>query len=905
MVGLNLTAIEEFLNQDKKMIENIDTKSNVYEFLNKKEEIIDKTHNSDIIYGRMDEIEGIGQSLEARVVKWFRKTAKESFPILDTALDYFELSVLETILRYFDRKVKEVKVGWEEMVNVATKQPVIFASNHETETEHLYLARACCPTRDLEYFKFFKFLNLKGVAKKRYVPIFFAKYQLFNMPIIGSLFASTAFPIERELKDSKSIELGSEFLQKGNNILIYPEGTRNLHAREKPKSGIIRLAIQNKVPIIPIGHVGLWELTKGQFIPSKEGYWYCEFGKPIYYDKYYDQEVDYTVLRDLTNELMDEIERLKERGRKAIIKLNEDNDEEIYSKGTINDVVIHKFKKMPKVPNNIIDSNYRRFIKRATKIPYIGEKIDSLAHLLIRMSSEFIINPLNFDLQVNGKHHLEVPGVRPAILVSNHESFFDIFTYGLKLAPPDQINYRGYLNRAHRVWFMMKKELAEIPIISSWTLSAGGFPVARGEGDWEAMRVAKELVRRDRSPVIFPQQTTYPEIDVNQAKTGAVRLAIDMKRPIIPISIKGSHDAMKHGILKVFFPPKAFPIEVNIGEPIYYDKYYDTEPSYEVLKELTTELMTKIKYLRENGTEYRPDLPGGDVISPLDRVFKRVGKIFNLPRPMGDLTKTSPIEKTLNKITDSLGISSTEREGEKKKEAGVKLSPIDVQLQKLKKQGEKLGLYPYLDDIFYTTAKRSLDLVLNNLYDFSVHGAENIPVKEDVGVILLSQSGSKLDFVVGSCIIPEKVHFMIDAKTYKTPVVSTLLQSLGFFRQTESETDFEPLLHIKSLLQSKKIVGVFAEGKNRERLIKTYAAIAKMAIEGKPTVIVPMAIVGTETPFPPVKVIANIGKPIGPLTRKHKKREIRYELGEGLYQMINDLKSEAYEMRYTRKFRMF
>jgi len=84
--------------------------------------------------------------------------------------------------------------------------------------------------------------------------------------------------------------------------------------------------------------------------------------------------------------------------------------------------------------------------------------------------------------------------VRPAVIASNHESFFDIFAYGLKLAPPDQINYTGYLNRAHRVWFMMKQELAQIPIVSSWTLSAGGFPVARGESDMEAMTVARELI---------------------------------------------------------------------------------------------------------------------------------------------------------------------------------------------------------------------------------------------------------------------------------------------------------------------------------------------------------------------------------------------------------------------------
>ena len=94
-----MTAVEEFLNGKKKVLENIDEKSAMYDFLTKHgNKIIDKTHNSDIIYDRIEEIEGIGGSIESRVIKWFRKTTKETFPVLDHALDYFEISVLETIL---------------------------------------------------------------------------------------------------------------------------------------------------------------------------------------------------------------------------------------------------------------------------------------------------------------------------------------------------------------------------------------------------------------------------------------------------------------------------------------------------------------------------------------------------------------------------------------------------------------------------------------------------------------------------------------------------------------------------------------------------------------------------------------------------------------------------------------
>ncbi|MFX1450948.1 MAG: lysophospholipid acyltransferase family protein [Promethearchaeota archaeon] len=868
----------------------------VEEFFNGKYKISDQVHNSQIIIERMEEIDGTSKFPIDILDRRIKKTSIKTLPVFDTFLDFFQISVLETILRFFDLRVKELIVGRERIPDKA----VIFAPNHETETEHLYLARACCPRRDLNYpFRLLNFLNLKSVAKKKHVPIFFAKYQLFNIPIVSTLFSSTAFPVEREIKDTRSLELGSRFLQRGSNILIYPEGTRNLEKKQKPKSGAVRLAIENKAPIIPVGHVGLWELTKGSFVPSKKGYWYCEFGEPIYYDKYYDQKIDYLLLRKLTDELMDEIEKLKENGRRKIRELNEIKDNKEYS-GTLNQAVVYKFNKLNKVPDNPIDSFYRYFINLTSQIPIIGDRIDAFLHFLVRLGVDTLINPLTFDVKINGKENLE--GVRPAVICSNHESFLEIGLYGLYLIAPEMSNYYGYLfpgknyDINEKTWFMMKRELAEMPIVSSWTLTAGGFPVRRGEKDKEAMRVAEELIKRNRNVVIFPQQTTFPEIDVDSEwiKTGGVRLAIDTKRPIVPVAIKGSHDAMKRGVLQLLFPPKAFPIEINIGKPIYYNQYYDKEITYDELKTLTRDLMVKIKDLREKKIiEYKEN--SSNIHSPVDWIFKSIGRLVGLPRKeLQDSTRKIPFEDVVNKITDSAGITSTVSKEEKSKEP-VSLNIIDSYLLRLKKQGEKLGLFPFLDDLFYSFTKRSLELFVKNLYDFKVEGIENIPTDKEVGVILLSQSGSKLDFVIGSCIIPEKVHFMIDTKTYKMPVVSTILQSLGFFRQSVSKVDFGPLLQVRDLLKNKKVVGIFPEIKGKEGLTKYIAGILKMAIDGKPTVIVPLAIKGTDTPFPPVNINVTIGKPIGPI--KRMKREERYELAEKIYDVIKNLKTQAYKMR--------
>ncbi|MFX1295796.1 MAG: lysophospholipid acyltransferase family protein [Promethearchaeota archaeon] len=866
------------------------------EFLSIKREKPAIIHNSQIIIERLEEIEGTSQNPIDVGLRWLRKQSYKRYPFLDTVIDFASILFLETVLRIFDFRVKEIFEGRDKIPDT----PVIFATNHETETEHLYLARACVSTRDLDYFKFLKPLNFKGIANKSKVPIFFAKYQLFNLPLIGSVLASTAFPVERELRDVKSMEIGSLFLQQGSNIIIYPEGTRNLEAQVKAKSGVIRLAIQNKVPIIPIGHVGLFDITKGKFIPQKKGIWYCTFGDPINYEEYYDKDLSYEELRILTQELMDKIKELKAHGRSKIEEI-EESERKSLSNLSIMEIVVNRFEKLEKKPKNPFDLIYRKVVNAYSKIPMIGKYLDAFTHLGIRIGTDLLINPLTFDINIRGREN--IVKTKPAIVVSNHESFLDILIYALKFVPDQLMCYHGYFTPSdhhdvnEKIWFVMKKELAEVPLVSSFVLSAGGFPIARGEKDKDALPIANELLKKKRVVVFFPQQTTHSTIDIDSGKTGAIRLAIETGLPIVPVSMKGSYAAMQKGIWNLLVPPKGYPIEVNIGKPIYYNKYQGKELKKDDYQKLMRELMIKIKKMRDGVEvpEFNPEYDGENSKPPLTKLLERIGKLFKLPRKeLQEVKKESFISKAINKLTDAIGITSTEKiEGGPKKFA--KLSPIDSALLKLKKRGEKYGLFPWLDNVFYKLAKNAVELLVNGLYDFKINGREKIPMNKETGVIFLTQSKTQLDLVIGNALIPEKVHFMIDKKTYEKPLLSTILQSLGFFRKTESPDDFEPLLDLKEKLKQKKMVGVFPTTKNRERLIRTIAGVIKLAIEGKPTVIVPLAISGTETPFPPVKIRVEIGEPI-PI--KRMKRDARYKLAEEITGIIKVLKQKAFEARY-------
>jgi len=101
-------------------------------------------------------------------------------------------------------------------------------------------------------------------------------------------------------------------LKKGNVICIFPEGMPNKkpHIR-KGKTGVARLVLNGKVPVVPVGIEGtlyIWSRLKWLPRPTKKVI--IKIGKPIYFHKYYGKEEDYSALRKVTKAIMKEIAKL-------------------------------------------------------------------------------------------------------------------------------------------------------------------------------------------------------------------------------------------------------------------------------------------------------------------------------------------------------------------------------------------------------------------------------------------------------------------------------------------------------------------------------------------------------------------------------------------------------------------
>jgi 1-acyl-sn-glycerol-3-phosphate acyltransferase len=167
----------------------------------------------------------------------------------------------------------------------------------------------------------------------------------------------------------------------------------------------------------------------------------------------------------------------------------------------------------------------------------------SAAYLAIGFVTYLPVRVL-FRLRWRGREH--VPREGGAVLAANHTSNFDPWPLGLPLFP-------GRFLR-----FMAKSELYWAPL--RYLLDAtGAFPVRRGEGDVEAIRMAVELCRSGQIVVMFPEGTRrrkgLRKKWEARSHTGAARIAIEAGVPLVPAAISGADRLVRLGPLRVAYGP--------------------------------------------------------------------------------------------------------------------------------------------------------------------------------------------------------------------------------------------------------------------------------------------------------------------------------------------------------------
>jgi len=177
--------------------------------------------------------------------------------------------------------------------NIPKGTGFIVAANHCSYLDHYLISSIIVP-----------YLNKKVhyLAKKEH---FDSLHQRLWHKWVG------AIPIDRQSGGKDALIKAASYLKDGKIIGIYPEGTRSLDGKiKKGKTGIARLALEAKVPVVPIGIIGSYEiLPKGKYLPKPRKA-SINIGKAMLFEKYYGKENDYGAVLMVTKKIMKEIARL-------------------------------------------------------------------------------------------------------------------------------------------------------------------------------------------------------------------------------------------------------------------------------------------------------------------------------------------------------------------------------------------------------------------------------------------------------------------------------------------------------------------------------------------------------------------------------------------------------------------
>lgn len=174
------------------------------------------------------------------------------------------------------------------------------------------------------------------------------------------------------------------------------------------------------------------------------------------------------------------------------------------------------------------------------------------------------------------------PEFGPALLVANHQSVLDPFLIGTAV---------------HReVRWMSKIQNFEMPVFKSILSFFGTFAVNREEEPRAVLDKAINILERGECVGMFPGGTRSPTDQINpEFKTGATRIALRAKVPYVPCAIIGSHYVLPKNSVK----PNLHPVEIRVGEPVFLDKYWDSDYDKNDVKVITDRMWSQVKDLMD------------------------------------------------------------------------------------------------------------------------------------------------------------------------------------------------------------------------------------------------------------------------------------------------------------------
>lgn len=169
-------------------------------------------------------------------------------------------------------------------------------------------------------------------------------------------------------------------------------------------------------------------------------------------------------------------------------------------------------------------------------------------------------------------------------MASNHGSIVDAFVMGLMID-------------THRVRFVgRQRTLWGNPIFGKINDIVGTIPVPERtvKNKSVVVETCVGALKQGACVGIFPEGAILLRRKAFHGRTGVARMALEAGVPVAPIGLLGTDGLWPYGAK---MPRLGKPVEMIIGNPIYFDEYHGRHENKEVVKYVTDVIMKEIRKL--------------------------------------------------------------------------------------------------------------------------------------------------------------------------------------------------------------------------------------------------------------------------------------------------------------------
>jgi 1-acyl-sn-glycerol-3-phosphate acyltransferase len=191
----------------------------------------------------------------------------------------------------------------------------------------------------------------------------------------------------------------------------------------------------------------------------------------------------------------------------------------------------------------------------------------------------FAVLTLFWSLRIQGQRR--IPRTGPALIIANHESYFDPIMVGLA-------------SRRH-LSFLARKTLFRNPLVG-WVLSMlNGVPIDQEGVGKEGLKTILGRLQLGDAVVVFPEGNRTATGELQALRPGIVLLIKRVQAPIVPVGIAGAYAAWPrtHHLptpSPLFLPASPRTLAASVGRALDGSRYA-AMPREAILAEMLQELL--------------------------------------------------------------------------------------------------------------------------------------------------------------------------------------------------------------------------------------------------------------------------------------------------------------------------